>query len=44
LNAWLNSCMEYFTDEEKEAVLKEYYAFDKELIHEKYKAVVEAFE
>ncbi|MBN1870897.1 MAG: hemerythrin domain-containing protein [Candidatus Omnitrophica bacterium] len=37
-------CMDYFTGEEKEAMLKECYDFDQKLIHEKYKAVVEKYE
>jgi hemerythrin-like domain-containing protein len=36
--------MEYFTKEEKDAMLREGYAFDQKLIHEKYRGVVEAFE
>ena len=34
-------CMEYFTDEEKKAMLKECYYFDQKLIHEKYLVIVE---
>lgn len=36
--------MGYFTDSEKDAMLKEGYAFDQNLIHEKYRDVVEEFE
>ena len=34
----------YLSDEEEQAMLEEFWEFDKTLIHEKYKAVVEAFE
>ena len=37
-------CMEYFSVEEKEAMLQECYDFDKQLIHEKYNAIVQNFE
>lgn len=37
-------CMDYFTDEEKDNMLKEYWEFDKKLIHEHYKKTVEALE
>ena len=33
-------CMEYFSEEEKEAMLKEEWEFDKTLIHEKYRNMV----
>jgi len=33
-------CMDYFNDAEKEAMLKEEYDFDKNLIHEKYRNTV----
>ena len=33
-------CMEYFSEAEKEAMLKEEWEFDKNLIHEKYRNVV----
>ena len=33
-------CMDYFTDVEKETLLKEEYEFDKSLIHEKYRNIV----
>ncbi len=34
-------CMNYFTSQEQEAMLKEFWEFDKQLIHEKYKAMVQ---
>ena len=37
-------CMDYFTDAEKEAMLKEEWEFDKSLIHEKYRNRVIALE
>jgi len=37
-------CMEYFSEAEKEAMLKEEWEFDKSLIHEKYKNIVIASE
>ena len=33
-------CMEYFTDEEKDAMLKEEWEFDRNFIHEKYGKIV----
>jgi hemerythrin-like domain-containing protein len=33
-------CMDYFTEAEKEAMLKEEWEFDKSLIHEKYRNIV----
>jgi hypothetical protein len=36
--------MDYFTDVEKEALLKEEWEFDKSLIHEKYRNIVMAAE
>ena len=36
--------MGYFTDSEKDAMLREGYEFDQNLIHEKYRDVVEEFE
>jgi hemerythrin-like domain-containing protein len=35
-------CMEYFTREEQDAMLLEFYEFDRKMIHEKYNKVVEA--
>jgi hemerythrin-like domain-containing protein len=35
--------MNYFTREEKDAMLQEFWAFDKNLIHEKYKKMVEGY-
>jgi hemerythrin-like domain-containing protein len=37
-------CMDYFTDSEKDAMLKEEWEFDKSLIHEKYRTIVIAAE
>jgi hemerythrin-like domain-containing protein len=37
-------CMDYFTEAEKEAMLKEEWEFDKSLIHEKYRSIVMATE
>ncbi|MBN1382143.1 MAG: hemerythrin domain-containing protein [Deltaproteobacteria bacterium] len=37
-------CMEYFTKEEQDAMLLEFWEFDRNMIHEKYKKVVERFE
>lgn len=37
-------CMDYFTDQEKKDMLQESYDFDKGLIHEKYRDVVEKTE
>ncbi len=37
-------CMEYFSEPEKEAMLKEEWEFDKSLIHEKYRNMVIAVE
>jgi hemerythrin-like domain-containing protein len=34
----------YFTDEEDQAMLAEFWEFDRKMIHEKYKSVVEGFE
>ena len=36
--------MDYFSQEEKDAMLHEGYEFDQKLIHEKYRGVVEGFE
>jgi hemerythrin-like domain-containing protein len=36
-------CMNYFAREEKDAMLREFWDFDKNLIHEKYKKIVEAY-
>jgi len=38
------SCRAYFTDEEDQALLKEFWEFDQKMIHEKYKAVVDGLE
>ena len=37
-------CMEYFSEAEKEAMLKEEWEFDKSLIHEKYRNIVMSVE
>jgi len=37
-------CMEYFSKEERDAMLQECWEFDKQLIHEKYRQLVERFE
>lgn len=37
-------CMDYFTKEEQDAMLKEFREFDRNMIHEKYKKIVERFE
>jgi hemerythrin-like domain-containing protein len=37
-------CMDYFTDSEKDVMLKEEWEFDKSLIHEKYRDIVIAAE
>jgi hemerythrin-like domain-containing protein len=37
-------CMNYFTREEKDAMLQEFWNFDKNLIHEKYRKIVERYE
>lgn len=34
----------YFTDEEDQAMLREFWEFDRKMIHDKYKSVVEGFE
>jgi len=34
----------YFTDEEDQAMLAEFWEFDRKMIHEKYRSVVEGFE
>jgi hemerythrin-like domain-containing protein len=38
------SARTYFTDEEDQAMLAEYYAFDRKMIHEKYQSLVEGME
>ena len=37
-------CMDYFSKEERDAMLQECWEFDKQLIHEKYRQMVERFE
>ena len=34
----------YFTDEEDQAILAEFWEFDRKMIHEKYKTLIEGFE
>jgi hemerythrin-like domain-containing protein len=41
---FFKACLAYLTDEEQRAVLHEYEAFDRDLIHEKYRGVVERLE
>jgi hemerythrin-like domain-containing protein len=38
------ACRVYFTDDEDQAMLKEFLEFDQKMIHEKYKAVVDGLE
>jgi len=33
--------MEYYTTEEQDAMLREFYEFDRKMIHEKYNAVAD---
>ncbi len=37
-------CMDYFSDKEKEKMLEEFWDFDRKLIHEKYKKLLEKYE
>jgi hemerythrin-like domain-containing protein len=37
-------CMEYFTEEEQDRMLDEFYEFDRNMIHEKYQKVVDQIE
>ncbi|MBS7249407.1 MAG: hemerythrin domain-containing protein [Candidatus Freyarchaeota archaeon] len=37
-------CMNYFTKKEQETLLEEFWNFDKNLIHEKYRKIVEKYE
>ena len=37
-------CMSYFTPKEKDDMLQEFWTFDKNLIHEKYRKMVQSFE
>ena len=37
-------CMDYFSNEEKEKMLEEFWEFDRKLIHEKYKKLLEKYE
>ena len=38
------ACRAYFTDEEDQAMLAEFWEFDQKMIHEKYRSVVERLE
>ena len=38
------ACRAYFTEDEDQAMLAEFWEFDRKMIHEKFKAVVEALE
>ena len=38
------ACRIYFTDDEDQAMLKEFWEFDQKMIHEKYKAVVDGLD
>ena len=42
--AFFPSSRIYFTDEEEQVMLAEFWEFDRKMIHEKYKALVEGFE
>jgi hemerythrin-like domain-containing protein len=37
-------CMQYFTRKEQDDMLNEFWEFDKKLIHEKYRKIVESYE
>ena len=37
-------CMEYFTQGEQEKMLNKFYEFDRKMIHEKYRKVVDQIE
>jgi hypothetical protein len=37
-------CMEYFTLEEQDKMLKEFYEFDRNMIHKKYRKIVDRIE
>jgi len=41
---FLPAARAYFTDEEDQAMLAEFWEFDRQMIHEKYEAVVAALE
>ena len=41
---FFTSSRTYFTDEEDQAMLEEFWEFDRNMIHEKYKSLVEGFE
>lgn len=37
-------CMEYFSKEEQDAMLEEFWEFDRKMVHEKYKSLIEELE
>lgn len=37
-------CMDYFSDDEKASMIESFYEFDRQLIHEKYKGLIEGLE
>jgi hemerythrin-like domain-containing protein len=37
-------CMNYFTKEERDAMLNDFFEFDRRMIHERYKSVIERIE
>jgi hemerythrin-like domain-containing protein len=43
-NHFFRPCMDFFTEDERSAMLLEFDEFDKELIHKKYKELVETIE
>jgi hemerythrin-like domain-containing protein len=42
--AFFPASRKYFSNEEDDAMLREFWEFDRKMIHEKYKSVVEALE
>jgi hemerythrin-like domain-containing protein len=43
-NNFFIPCMEYFTDGEKDEMLARMYEFDRQMIHEKYRGIIEGME
>lgn len=43
-NHFFRPCMDYFSEKEREAMIAEFYEFDRKLIHAKYKQLVENLE
>lgn len=41
---FFHPCMEYFTKEEQDQMLREFYEFDRNMIHEKYRTMVDRIE